>query len=252
MKKLTADMEVHHHPNVERKGFKEYILEGLMIFLAVTLGFFAESIREKIADKEKERDYIAAMIEDARTDTANIQNAIRLNNKRSYYLDSLGTICNNYDVARYADSTIYILYRAGLVHPSFVSPTERTLLQLKNSGGMRLIRIKEAVDSIIMYDDAAKKLIDQQAYYEMYQNKSVDLAIQIFDFQYFNFRNKKGLLANGKSYSGVTMLSRDKIKLMAFGNLIDLYNGVVNFYTVRLQEMNDHAVNLINTLKKDY
>ncbi len=54
-------MEVHHHPNVEKKGFKEYILEGLMIFLAVTLGFFAESIREKIADKEKERDYITAM-----------------------------------------------------------------------------------------------------------------------------------------------------------------------------------------------
>jgi hypothetical protein len=54
-------MEVHHHPVVERKGFKEYILEGLMIFLAVTLGFFAESIREKIADKEKEREYITAM-----------------------------------------------------------------------------------------------------------------------------------------------------------------------------------------------
>ena len=245
-------MEVHHHPNVEKKGFKEYILEGLMIFLAVTLGFFAESIREKIADREKERDYIAAMIEDARTDTANIQNAIRLNNKRSYFLDSLGIICSNYDMSKYADSTVYILYRAGLIHPSFVSPTERTLSQLKNSGGMRLIRTRGAVDSIIMYDDAAKKLIDQQTYYEMYQNKSVDLAIQIFDFQYFNFRNTKGLLTNRKSYSGVTLLSRDKMKLMAFGNLIHLYDGVVNFYIVRLQEMNDHAVNLINTLKKDY
>ncbi len=25
-------MEVHHHPKVERKNFKEYLLEGLMIF----------------------------------------------------------------------------------------------------------------------------------------------------------------------------------------------------------------------------
>ena len=32
-------MEVHHHPNVEKKNFKEYFLEFLMIFLAVTLGF---------------------------------------------------------------------------------------------------------------------------------------------------------------------------------------------------------------------
>jgi len=31
-------MEVHHH-KVEKKNFKEYLLEGLMIFIAVTVGF---------------------------------------------------------------------------------------------------------------------------------------------------------------------------------------------------------------------
>jgi hypothetical protein len=42
-------MEVHHHPHLphgEKKKFKEYFLEFLMIFLAVTLGFFAENVRE--------------------------------------------------------------------------------------------------------------------------------------------------------------------------------------------------------------
>jgi hypothetical protein len=48
-------MEVHHHPHVEKKGFKEYCLEFLMIFLAVTLGFFAENIREHIAEKKELR-----------------------------------------------------------------------------------------------------------------------------------------------------------------------------------------------------
>jgi len=43
-------MEVHHHPEVEKKGFKEYLLEGLMIFLAVTMGFIAENIRENISE----------------------------------------------------------------------------------------------------------------------------------------------------------------------------------------------------------
>ena len=245
-------MEVHHHPNIEKKGIKEYVLEGLMIFLAVTLGFFAESIREKITDKEKERDYILAMIEDAQTDTANIREAIRLNEKRSYYLDSLGNICNNYDISKSEDSTIYKLYREGLSHPSFISPTERTLLQLKNSGGMRLIRIKSAVDSIILYDDAAKKLIDQQAYYELYQNKSVDIAIHIFDFQYFNFRNSRTGQLHLKTYDRARLITHDNMKLMELGNLVHLYQGVVNFYITRLHEMSDHAVHLINTLKTDY
>ena len=33
-------MEVPHHPDVEKKNFKEYLLEFIMIFLAVTMGFF--------------------------------------------------------------------------------------------------------------------------------------------------------------------------------------------------------------------
>jgi hypothetical protein len=36
-----TDMEVHHHPDLHHKPkkWKEYFLEFLMIFLAVTLGF---------------------------------------------------------------------------------------------------------------------------------------------------------------------------------------------------------------------
>jgi len=30
--KSLKPMEVHHHPEVEKKGIKEYLLEGLMIF----------------------------------------------------------------------------------------------------------------------------------------------------------------------------------------------------------------------------
>ena len=60
-------MEVHHHPEVEKKGFKEYILEGLMIFLAVMMGFFAESLRERIADGNREKEFMVSMIEDLKS-----------------------------------------------------------------------------------------------------------------------------------------------------------------------------------------
>src|SRR5437870_2335476 len=66
------NMEVHHHPHVEKKSFKEYLLEGLMIFLAVTMGFFAENIRENIVNREKEKHYIKNIIADLKSDTTNI------------------------------------------------------------------------------------------------------------------------------------------------------------------------------------
>src|SRR5476651_885120 len=57
----TEKMEVHHHPEVEKKGLKEYLLEGLMIFVAVFMGFIAENIREGIVEKHRETEYVREM-----------------------------------------------------------------------------------------------------------------------------------------------------------------------------------------------
>ena len=40
----TENMEPHHHPHVHHsKKWKDYLFEFLMLFLAVTAGFFRES-----------------------------------------------------------------------------------------------------------------------------------------------------------------------------------------------------------------
>src|ERR1700759_4409184 len=71
-------MEVHHHPDLHHnpKPWKEYLLEGFMIFIAVTLGFFAESLREHIANNEKERQVIASLVRDIKKDTAKLNDLI--------------------------------------------------------------------------------------------------------------------------------------------------------------------------------
>ena len=46
-------MEVHHHPDhIIKKILKNFFLEFVMIFLAVTLGFIAENVRESISNHE--------------------------------------------------------------------------------------------------------------------------------------------------------------------------------------------------------
>jgi hypothetical protein len=63
-------MEVHHHPHVEKKGVKEYFFEFLMIFLAVTLGFIAENIREKISEHKRAKIYAGTLVNDLQADTS--------------------------------------------------------------------------------------------------------------------------------------------------------------------------------------
>src|SRR6266542_55461 len=60
----TENMEVHHHPHVEKKNFKEYLPEGLMIFLEVTMGFVAENIRENISETKSAHEYLESFRND--------------------------------------------------------------------------------------------------------------------------------------------------------------------------------------------
>jgi hypothetical protein len=55
----TENMEVHKHPHhvMHKKKWTEYLLEFLMIFFAVTMGFFAENIREHYTEENSAREY---------------------------------------------------------------------------------------------------------------------------------------------------------------------------------------------------
>src|ERR1700748_3641634 len=87
-----TNMEVHHHPRVEKKNFKEYFLEFLMIFLAVTMGFFAENIRENISDSKQEHEYAQSMINDLKSDVITYKTNDSINTTDCNTIDTIFTL----------------------------------------------------------------------------------------------------------------------------------------------------------------
>lgn len=84
-------MEVHHHPQLEHKPkpFKEYLLEGFMIFVAVMMGFVAENIREAIDNREHVEQLTSQLMQDLKADTAQISEIYRGETQVSLYNDTL-------------------------------------------------------------------------------------------------------------------------------------------------------------------
>jgi hypothetical protein len=70
-------MEVHHpHHPTHKKKWSEYIIEFVMLFAAVTLGFLAENLREhQVIDNHKNQNLIA-MIDDLKQDSVQINERI--------------------------------------------------------------------------------------------------------------------------------------------------------------------------------
>src|SRR5580692_9360872 len=146
-------MEVHHHPHVEKKGFKEYFLEFLMIFLAVTMGFFAESLRERISNSEKESGYIKSLLVDLKADSVEINDFFtRFGERASYYKSLLGYLEKPISSDTLYLSKLYIAARYTL-NMDEARFTDRTISQLKNSDNSRLIKNSEIVTAIIDYSN---------------------------------------------------------------------------------------------------
>ncbi len=151
-------MEVHHHPEVEKKGLKEYILEGLMIFVAVTMGFFAESLREHINNHDKEIQYMQTFAQDLQTDSVNLCVTLNQLDTTSRDIHLLIGLLHSPAAAAANGAKMYFYARISTRNLTFHTD-DRTLTQLKNSGGYSLVTNKAAVDSIIAYEG----LIDRYA-----------------------------------------------------------------------------------------
>ena len=87
-------MEVHHQSHHPKK-WKEYITEFLMLFLAVSLGFFAENIREQQVEKHREISYLQNVHEDLKLDLINVDIVINLNTKELLAMDTFFQKINN-------------------------------------------------------------------------------------------------------------------------------------------------------------
>src|SRR5436305_4026730 len=140
--KQQPDMEVHHHPDLhhERKKFKVYLLEFLMIFLAVTMGFFAESFREHISEKNMERQYMREVVENLKYDTVRCNGNTELNEELIRGMDSLR---NEIKLAIHGNINSNTLYYYSLMYSGKYAVAvfnTSAIKEFKSSGSLRLVK----------------------------------------------------------------------------------------------------------------
>ena len=157
-KQQPESMEVHHHPHVHhRKKWKDYFFEFLMLFIAVTLGFFVENVREHYIENQREKEYIKSFIEDLKTDTLSASSWIGILVERHMMMDSLTYLLSHSGTGTSSNNDLYYYARV-VTKINFFKPSDRTITQLKNSGGLRLIRNQQASDSIMSYQQLLEDL----------------------------------------------------------------------------------------------
>jgi hypothetical protein len=182
-------MEVHHHPHVEKKNFKEYFLEFLMIFLAVTMGFFAETIRESISDHAKEKEYIINIKKDLIADTTSIAEFLPTMFGRINEGDTLIKFLQaKPPIDRGAD--MYFFARRSTKLRVHVANTT-TLTELEHSGNFRLISKQPVLKGLSKF----QKIIDTYKSLSALESREAEMSYPLlgilFDASVINTMEEK-------------------------------------------------------------
>ena len=152
----TTNMEVHKHPHhvTHKKKWTEYLLEFFMLFLAVTLGFVAENLREHFAEHRNAKILAQSLFEDVKKDTASLHSLIAFSSKKVNAADSVLMMLHS-PRNTWTAKSFYTNMVPMLTSLPFKS-TDGTYTQMKTSGTLRYFT-QSFVNIINAYDVQLKK-----------------------------------------------------------------------------------------------
>ena len=243
----SENLPTQHKP----KKWNQYFLEFVMIFLAVTLGFFAESFRQHIINKGKERQYISGFIRNVRDDTLNLRHVIEFDEWQVKGIDSMLMLSHvNLDIDSHRKSFYHLAFRYFYNSASFKS-NDATLQQLKSTGEYRLIERSHVSDSLSKYDADIRNIYGQGEYYDVYFK---DIVFRLDELIDMTALGDTSLVKNGKMMNKPFPRLRDgDEKLPTFFNKIFDFRLITNAYAEDyLKPQLERSKRIIAFLKKEY
>ena len=247
----TKNMEVHKHPHhvTHKKKWSEYLLEFFMIFLAVFLGFLAETEREHIVEKDRAKQFMSSLVRDLELDTLELSKGHSFRMEKIKSIDSVIRILS-LQKGSAAPVQLYRLSIKYFANRNFFQ-NSGTLDQLKNSGGLRLIDNRTIVDSIEAYDQQVKRMAKRDDFeVEAFINNS-RIGQKLFD-------SRSVVRAYGLSDNPLVLQDSAAQLLLNMGYFDEYINSLRNYeYLIKnndnvFEQNKIKALNLLELITQKY
>ena len=248
-------MEVHAHAHSTdshrgRKKWTHYFWEFLMLFLAVFCGFLAEYQLEHKIEKDRARQYIISFYQDLKTDTSEFARLIAIDKTK---LAVLSDVSHCYDTViknPASSSCLEQIVRNSLSFINLIN-TDRTLQQLKNAGGMRMLNNADA-DSIYAYDNRLRRYLSfENSLFQERQTNLRNMYIELFRYpDMLALRTGNDSLLNG--YRQQLIFSADKGQLNKLFNQLSEYTLGIKTRLTFMTGLNEAASRLLKYFETKY
>ncbi len=235
-------MEVHHHSHTSRKKWTHYFWEFLMLFLAVFCGFLAEYQLEHKIERDRGKQYIISFFEDLKYDTSHLTAVINNYKEKEKNLSIISKCYDSLLAKLPCKDCVSKLYNGSRGFFE-LRTSDRTMQQLKNAGGLRLLKSADA-DSIIVYDNLIRGYkIDETTTFQETQTTLRSISSELFNYS---------VVKEGEFTGGDLFITDDKLIINKFFNTLNRYAKYSAIYIKKLERLKSEAVNIMNYFNKKY
>ena len=152
-----------------------------MLFLAVFCGFLAEYQLEHKIEKDREKQFMKSLLEDLQQDSTSLADNLEAGPRIVHYSDSLTTELAKkpLQVKEKRLYHFYSLVSEGIPFKYY----DRTVSQLRNSGGFRLLSKVNVSNALIDYDVLMRDAVNYSSSTECWSmiSPSIEKSATIFD-----------------------------------------------------------------------
>ena len=253
-------MEVHAHTHTARKKWTHYFWEFFMLFLAVSLGFYAENTREVILHKKEVKTQLNSMLSDLQSDITLFDSVTVRNSHGAQMADSLVKLLHS-DITNTTE--IYFAARTVTANLGYYYTNSKSFEQLKMAGLLRYIKNKELLDSIGTYYASFQWLANQIDLLRLKMDEIHKQNTRLFDSYVFQqmMTNIKIIAKSGlggqrtninKPLVKPFLLSADAKDINIVSLNYHYYSTTIKFYIRNAIALQNRAKELIEMTKKEY
>ncbi len=232
-------------------------------FSGCVLGFVAENVREGQVDKAKEKEYMVSLLSDLKHDTISANRTINTNKLFIKGYDStLNFLASNLEKQDTAELALVYFYKY-CIYNTFIRVSDGTISQLKNNGGLRLLKNQEVINYINEYYNELAIARAQEASIAEFLNIIDKQAGQIFNYvankNFIDSANSTetsvyeiplSQLNDWLSHGKPTMLTTDNKDLSPFMSNMSYQKGLMIWYILDLKTLKKEAKELMQLNKK--
>ena len=261
-------MEVHAHSSpapggahTPRKKWTHYLWEFLMLFLAITLGFFVENSREHYIEKIRVKEFAKSLAFDIAKDTANMTYIINRINIQVKNTDSLAAYLKSHKPHEIRNIDLFMLTILDR-YPAY-RWSRSTLEQIKNSGSLRYFG-DTMVQYISSYDALSRHMDEDHRSDEETANRAAASRDKIIDLSYTNelaqnlYLHFDSIITTNdfqkfRTLDNTPLISNDSITLKIFLNeKLNIRRNLALRANNELRSLVNQGRRLIEQLKKEY